>query len=161
MHWARVQLYGQTEIPAKDHGNRKYENRCTVEGCKRPHKTQGYCNLHWQRLKRLGVVGPVGRIERGRYHDSSGYIVVRKEGSRKITEHRLVMEQQLGRELSPRENVHHKNGVRDDNRPENLELWVKPQPQGQRVADLVHWVVTSYPDEVEKQLKEYRENGTS
>jgi len=40
------------------------------------------------------------------------------------------------------------NGVRDDNRLENLELWVSPQPQGQRVADLVAWVVAAYPDEV-------------
>lgn len=32
-----------------------------------------------------------------------------------------------------------RNGVRDDNRPENLELWVKPQPSGVRVADAVAW----------------------
>ncbi len=114
--------------------------------------------MHYLRLKRLGHLGPVGVIERGRYHDSNGYIVVRKEG-KKITEHRLVMEQMIGRELAPRENVHHLNGVRDDNRSENLELWVAPQPRGQRVADLVAWVVTAYPHEVQRQLKE-TEHGT-
>lgn len=57
----------------------------------------------------------------------------------RIMEHRAVMEDALGRTLTPEENVHHKNGVRSDNRLENLELWVKMQPSGQRVEDLVDW----------------------
>lgn len=49
------------------------------------------------------------------------------------------MEQKLGRPLRPEENVHHLNGVKTDNRPENLELWSTSQPMGQRIEDKIEW----------------------
>lgn len=66
-----------------------------------------------------------------------------------ILEHRKLFEDKLGRFLEPNENVHHINGIRDDNRMENLELWIVPQPYGQRASDLVRFaeeVIRKYKD---------------
>jgi hypothetical protein len=56
-----------------------------------------------------------------------------------VAEHIYVMSQIIGRPLTKDETVHHKNGIKADNTPENLELWASRHPKGQRISDLVAW----------------------
>ena len=57
------------------------------------------------------------------------------------SEHRFVMSETLGRDLLSSEEVHHKDGIKTNNAPGNLELWSSSQPRGQRVPDKVEWAL--------------------
>lgn len=93
-------------------------------------RATGSRNLNWKGGRKKWGHGYVACLSHGHPNaDWAGY----------VAEHRLVMEKELGRPLHRDEHVHHKNGIKTDNRPENLELWSTRHPSGQRVEDLVAW----------------------
>ena len=131
---------------------------CDFDGCEKPHKSKGYCQGHFVQIKRGKPLTPLKQRANEGFKRSDGYIYLflpdhpDSTSTGHIMEHRFVMSNHIGRSLKKNENVHHINGVRDDNRIENLELWVKPQPNGQRLDDLLDWIIENYNDEIIKRI---------
>ena len=67
------------------------------------------------------------RWKGGRFSDGHGYIVNSIGNSARRLEHRVVMEKHIGRKLDKLEHVHHINGIKDDNRIDNLIILTKSE----------------------------------
>lgn len=125
--------------------------KCEVESCEKSNqRVPGLlCPMHRTRRAR-GIPDDWAKPEPQPYVDSNGYVNVPNNDGSYSKQHRVVMAEHLGRDLLPGENVHHINGVRHDNRIENLELWISTQPSGQRAVDKVAWareIIALYGDQ--------------
>lgn len=131
---------------------------CSFEPCDSPIQGRGLCRAHYQQWYLGKELTAIKRGRRERFIDNAGYArtYASSDSYEMVLEHRLVMSNYLGRPLRRNENVHHINGKRDDNRLENLELWVSSQPPGQRPEDLVAWaeeILSTYKAELPKHKK--------
>lgn len=129
-HYARIIRNGTLELKVFE---------CRVVGCMRRYGSGGYCQMHKIRVDKYGDPGPVYAYP-PKVLGPEEYVFVTVNSIR-VMEHRYVMSQMIGRPLMGKENVHHLNGDKHDNRPENLELWSSDQPPGQRVDDKVKFAV--------------------
>jgi hypothetical protein len=144
-HLERAKKYGD---PLRGGNLKLYRQqpKCSINGCSKSTVAKNLCAAHYNRVKKHGdplADRPLRRMYRdsrdARYTAKSGYVYLYIPGHRMATtigyvaEHRLVASEMIGRPLESNESVHHINGIRDDNRPDNLEIWNCAQPAGQRI----------------------------
>jgi hypothetical protein len=140
----------EKELPNRARGNIVWHCRCdcgqvidvpairlrtgTTQSCGCLRRENG------QKPKPTGMRSP--HWNGGKHLDKdNGYVKIYVGPYEYQLEHILVMEKQLGRMLLPGEEVHHKNGIRHDNKPKNLELWSTSHPAGQRIDDKTQWAI--------------------
>jgi len=148
--WCSLECKGQSRITNCIHCEKSFI----------PSKNAGgnYCSLRCYN----DHTTPVGtRMKQGH-----GYVLVKvpegtpgakKNGTARglwMYEHRYVIQESLGRPLLPSETVHHRNGIRHDNRLENLELWTKAHGAGARRSDIVREMIKDDPRAVLQMVRD-------
>jgi hypothetical protein len=147
-HRRRLEVHGDPIadwVPTRNRRIKVYEP-CKVDGCENPWRALGWCVKHYQRFKKYGdplIVKGRGRGSAEGFFNEDGYRLWYVAGRGPVMEHRIVMEQHLGRELDDEETVHHVDLDKVHNCFANLELWSSRHPKGARVEDLIERAVAA------------------
>ncbi len=146
----------------------KLEYRSRTTEAFRIYREQKYCSPECKSAAQAKKA--LARFEGGtigRHIKRNGYVWISipslaNDGKKtEMLEHRWIMSKHLGRKLQQGETVHHINGIRGDNRIENLELFNSRHGPGQRVVDKVQFaidILRLYPEFARKAGVELRDH---
>ena len=145
LHYSRWYRTGSTDITRAENRN----GVCSIDGCSLELRAREMCPKHYERDRKYGDPHHIDfkrgkdspAWKGGRMVNKQGYVrvnvgktgymfpaMVDRHGY--VLEHRKVIAENLGRELSRHETVHHINGNKQDNRLENLQLRSGQHGQG-------------------------------
>ena len=121
LHW----LYQLSILPSMGRKKKTLirDLTCTIPGCEMKQQARGWCSTHYCRWFKYGDPNKILRRPNGQgTKDDTGYSRITTPDGRRIRRHRYVMEQKLGRRLKRSEHVHHIDGDKSNNDPDNLTL---------------------------------------
>lgn len=132
------------KCPSCRHSESRKNKTCDI--CGKHHNSDVSICRDCRSILNIGSGNPNWKGGNTKHYNPKGYVYLHVKDHPRgdknrgyVFEHIVVMENKLQRKLVEGENVHHINGIRDDNRIENLELWTRPQPSGIRVKDAILW----------------------
>lgn len=101
-----------------------FKRQCSVEECQGNYMALGFCELHYKRYKRYGRTNVILRPDGtgSFYIDQFGYKSFKPYHGKRILEHRIIVENSIGRSLEKNEHIHHIDGNKLNNSINNLQI---------------------------------------
>lgn len=94
---------------------------CSIQDCNNPVVARLLCNKHYLRFWKHGDPNIMNRAPNGAGYLQTGYRMFGR-GPTLVFEHRMIAERAIGKPLPDNAEIHHINGIPDDNRNSNLVI---------------------------------------